>query len=120
MSATVRAELGDVLAEQENSPGCRPEVSGDLVEQRCLSRAVRADYQPALAGHHLEAYVLRGRNTSEKFPEIDEFKDGRGIIHRLASRPLKSKRFTPGTMPSGMTSTMNRKMKPSSMFQRSI
>ena len=42
------------------------------------------------------------------------------IAHRNPPRNLATSLPTPGTIPVGITSTMNRKTSPSSMFQRSI
>src|SRR6185312_1654082 len=120
MRAPVGRQIGDVGVEQADRSRIWPEVAADLIEQRCLAGSVRTDDQATFAGAHREGNVLGHSQPAEGFLQIGDFQrifGWRG--HRGAPRPVISL-LKPGTMPAGITRTMNRNTSPSSMFQRSI
>src|SRR5262249_9136040 len=114
-------QTGDVLPEQSDLAGVGQNVAGDLVEQGRLPCAVRAKQQPALAGTDRDGHVLRSRQTTELLVQMDHLERVSRIRrpHLRGSLTKETRRFTPGTMPSGMTRTMIRNMKPSSIFHLS-
>src|SRR5258708_1959785 len=118
MCAAVGRELGDVGSEQSDLSRIRPHVTADLVEQRGLAGAVRTDDQAALARPYCERYVLRHHKSAERLLQVDDLERIVGCrgCHRV---PLRSNLLKPGTIPVGITRTMNRNTRPSSMFHRS-
>src|ERR1700738_4578986 len=122
MGAFVRCKLCHIGAEQLNPPRIRPQVAADLIEQRGLAGAIWADNQAALTRPYREGYALRYQKATERLLQVDDLK--RTIrCRRGHGDPLRSPaatRLKPGTIPVGITRTMNRNTRPSSMFQRSI
>src|SRR3979411_2865277 len=114
MRAPVRCKLRHVGAEQNDPSGIWSHVATDLIEQRGLAGAVRADDQAAFARSYRERYVLRYRKSAEGFVQIYDLERARGP--RDPPRSLVINVVRPGTMPVGITSTMNKNTKPSSMF----
>src|SRR5262249_23112846 len=97
--------------------GVRPHVAADLVEQRGLAGAIRADDQPTFAWPYRQRHVVRDRKPAETLVQVDDLECMRG--HREPLRSPASNLDRPGTMPVGMTRRMNRKPRPSSMSHRS-
>src|SRR5205085_9855737 len=99
-----------------------PHVTAYLVEQSGFPGAIRANDQAAFARPYRERYVLGYRQAAERFVQVDDLKCI--VRYRRAHRdPLRSavaSLLKPGTIPVGITRTMNRNTSPSSMFQRSI
>src|SRR5579872_637964 len=120
MRAGVGSKLRDVMAEQNDAARIRPHVTADLVEQRGLAGAAWTDDQAALAGADRERDVLRDPQAAECLVQAGDFKRERHGIHGARPRNRCVNARKPGTIPLGMTSTMNRNTSPSSMFQRSI
>src|SRR5450756_371982 len=122
MRPSVGRKSRDIGAEQPDLTRVRPHVAADLVEQRGLAGTIRADDQAAFARPHRERYVLGDGKAAERLRQIDDFKGmvGCELCHRDPLRRAVISLLTPGTMPVGITSTMNRNTRPSSMFQRSI
>src|SRR5438270_4048443 len=119
MRALCRGQPCHVLPKKPDRPGGRAQVAGDLIEQRGLAGAVRTDDEPALSGIDAHRYILSRRQAAEELCEVDDFQS-RNLRHLPPPRGRVSRRFSPGTIPSGITSTMSTNTKPSSMFQRSI
>src|SRR5690348_11751011 len=114
MSALVGRERRDVGAEQLNLTRVRSHIAADLVEQGSLAGAIRADDQAPLAGPYRERYVLCHRKSAEGFVQPDDLKGRRG--HRDLPRIADVSLRKPGTIPVGITMTINRNTRPSSMF----
>ena len=72
MRAPVGRKLRDVGAEQLDLSGIRPHVAADLVEQRGLAGAVRADDQAAFARPDRKRYVLRDDEAAERLLQVDD------------------------------------------------
>src|SRR5271156_6653123 len=121
MRALVGRQMGNVGSKQPDRTGICPQVAADLVEQRGLAGAVRADDQAALTRPDRERNVLRYREATERFLQVDDLNcvAGWGGGHRAPLRNRAVSLLTPGTTPVGITSTMNRNTNPSSMFHRS-
>src|SRR5258707_823172 len=84
----------------------------------CCAGAVGADDEAALARSDRQRYVLGHRKAAERLLQVvDLQRVGRG--HGFAPRFLDASLRRPGMIPVGITSTMNRNTRPSSMFQRS-
>src|ERR1700676_2584389 len=122
MRPLVGRQMRDVGAEQFDLSRIRSQVAADLIEQRGLARAIRADDQTAFSRPDREGYALRDHEPAERLLQIDDFecmvrcqRDHRDSLRNCAVSLLK-----PGTSPAGITSTMNRNTSPSSMFHRSI
>src|SRR3569832_1407428 len=122
MRALIRRKRRDVFAEQSDLTGVRPHVAADLVEQRGLPGAVGADDQPPLTGLDRKRHALRDLQAAERLVQADDLKrkGGCGCGHDDRPRKRAVSFCRPGTMPVGITSTMKRNTRPSSMFQRSI
>src|SRR5947209_9243583 len=118
MRALVGGEPRYVCAEQLDVSGIGFEVAGDLVEQRGLAGAVRTDDQVPLAWADRHRDILRHRQPAERLVQMDDLQRV-GSRHRGPPRHLATSLVNPGTMPVGISSTMNRNTSPSSMFQRS-
>ncbi len=120
MGAAMRRQIGDVLPEQLDLARIGQEIAGDLIEQCGLAGAIGADDQPALAGANQQRNILGDGKAAERLLEVSHFERvGDGIAHRAPPRIRAARLRTPGTIPVGITSTMNRNTSPSSMFQRS-
>src|SRR4051812_44338123 len=118
MRAPVRREKGNVGAEQPDLAGGRPHVAADLVEQRGLARAIWTDDQTPLAGPYRKRDVLCHGKSAESLVQPDDLE---GMwSHRALPRRAAASRRKPGTIPVGITRTINKKTRPSSMFHRSI
>src|ERR1700682_3745031 len=122
MRPLVGRRMRDVGAEQFDLSRIRPQVAADLIEQGGLARAVRADDKAAFARPDRKRYALRDHKAAERLHQVDDFecviRCRRG--HRDSLRNPAVSLLKQGTSPAGITSTMNRKTSPSSMFHRSI
>src|SRR5665213_293334 len=119
VGTSIGREPRDILAEKSDFTRVRPHVAADLVEQRGLARAVRPDNEAAFARPYRKGYILGDRKAAEGLLEIDHLECVIGY-HRGLPRKAATSLLRPGTMPVGMTRTMNRNTRPNSMFQRSI
>src|SRR5581483_1045928 len=120
MRAGVGRKPRDVVAEQLDPARVRPQVATDLVEQRGLAGPVGTNDQTALAGADGECDVLRDSQAAESLVQTCDFKRGSPKTHDGRPRNRSANVSKPGTIPLGITRTMNRNTRPSSMFQRSI
>src|ERR1700716_767310 len=118
MRALIGREWRNIGAEQLDLARIRPHVAADLIEQRGLSRPIRTDYQAPLPWPDRERYVLCQGKAAESFVQADDVKGMRS--HRDPPRIAIVSLRKPGTIPVGITMTINRNTKPSSMFHRSI
>src|SRR5579871_6221543 len=121
MGAPTRWKVGNVCPEQADRPEIRSEIAADLIEQRGLAGSVRADDQAPFAGTNPERNILGDRQAAEGLLQIEHLECVAGRRAHLG--PLRNPAINllkPGTMPAGITRTMNRNTRPSSMFQRSI
>src|SRR5450631_4896836 len=122
MRALVRREIRDVGAEQLDLSRTRPHVAVDLIEQRGLAGAIRTDDQAAFARPYRQRYALGYDKTAKRLRQVGHFESVLGCQrgHRDPLRSPVSSLLRPGTIPVGITRTMNRNTTPSSMFHRSI
>src|SRR6266545_2792942 len=120
VGALVRFQARHLVAEQADRPGVALEVAHDQIEQRRLSRPVRADDEPPLSGHHLERNPVHCGQAAEGLPQLAKLKRRRhrGLLQAFFACPAR--RRSPGTTPSGTKITMTTNTNPSSMFQRSM
>ena len=81
MGALPARDPRDVASEDVDRAGARLQVAGDLVEQRRLAGAVRADDQAPLAGLDRQVDVARHLQPAERLAQILEGERG----HRPAS-----------------------------------
>src|SRR2546430_783248 len=121
MGASVRWKRRNVRAEQPDLSRIRPHVAADLVEQRGLSGAVRTDDQTPFTRPYREGDVLRNDEAAEGFLQVNDLE---GVArcrqsHRGSPRNPAISLLKPGTSPLGITRTINRNTRPSSMFHRS-
>src|SRR5664280_2293008 len=122
MGALMRLQFCDVLPKQFDLAGIWQNFARDLVEQRGLAGTVGPEKQSPFAGADRHGYVLRYREAHERLVQPDDLKGIYVVLrcHLRGSFKRPASRRMPGTMPSGMTITMNIKTNPSSMFQRSM
>src|SRR5689334_3118908 len=120
MCALVGRKVGDLGTEKPDQSGVGSKIAADLIEQCRLAGAIWSDDQPPLAWPNLERHVLCDGQTPKGLPEIDDLQRVFGVGHRRSPRTDAISLLKPGTMPAGMTRTINRNTSPSSMFQRSI
>src|SRR5438477_7695662 len=122
MRALVGRKRRDIGAEQFDLSGIRPHVAADLVEQRGLAGAVWTDDEAAFAFTDLEGHALGDRQSPKRLIQVDDLQRmiWRQRVHRDRFRSRAVSLLRPGTMPVGITRTMNRNTSPRSMFQRSI
>src|SRR5258705_9339408 len=128
MCVTVRSgraympRICHVGAEQLDLPRIRAQVAADLIKQSGLAGTIRTDDEAALALANRERYVLRYDEAAKCLLQVDDFKrmiwGPRG--HRDPPRCPIVNLLRAGTIPVGITKTMNRNTRPSSMFHRSI
>src|SRR5450756_77202 len=122
MRPLVGRKMRDVGAEQLDLSRIRSQVAADLIEQCGLAGAIRADDQAAFARPDRKRYALGDHKPAERLLQVGDFKrmirGRRG--HRDSLRNPAVSLLKPGTSPAGITSTMNRNTRPSSMFHRSI
>src|ERR1700737_291948 len=120
--ALVGHQLRHIGAEQLDLPRIRAQVAADLIEQGSLARTVRPDDEAAFAWPDGERHVLRYDKPAERFSQVDDLERMIAGLrgHRDSSRNAAVRLLTPGTIPLGMTRTMNRNTKPSNMFHRSM
>src|SRR5471032_2224707 len=108
---------GDILTEQLDPSGVRAHVAADLVKQRGLVGAVGADDQAPLTGPDRERYLLGHLQAAECLVQAGDLQRVAGrYAHDARPRRCTASLCQPGTIPVGITSTMNRKTRPSSMF----
>src|ERR1700730_18442813 len=121
MRALVGWQVSNVGPEQPDRSRIWPHVTADLIEQRGLAGAIWADDQATFARSDRERNILRDREAAERLLQVDDLKCVAGCRHdhRGPPRNRAVRLLTPGTIPVGITSTMNRNTRPSSMFQRS-
>src|ERR1035441_1534395 len=111
MGALMRLQFCDVSPEQLDLAGVRHDFAGNLVEKRGLAGAVWPEKQPPFAGADRHGYVLRHREADEGLVQPHDLKCIGVVLrrHLRGSFQRAASRRTPGTMPSGMTITMNMK-----------
>src|ERR1700694_2540985 len=110
MRTPIGCKLCHVGAEQTYLSGIWPHVATDLIEQRGLAGAVRADDQSAFARPYRERYVLRYRKSAERLVQGYDLECVRG--HRGPLRSPVINLVRPGMIPVGITRTMNKNTKP--------
>ena len=122
-----RRQAQQFLAEQPHGAAVRIEIAGHEIEQRRLAGPIRADDEAAFARHHLDRYILGGRQAAEALAQSRHLQGG---AHERASaasffsgaRAALRRRhncWKPGTKPCGMKITTTMKIAPSSEFHRS-
>src|SRR5450755_716486 len=122
MSPLVGRQMRYVGSEQFDLSRIRSQVAADLIEERGLAGAIRANNQAAFARPDRKRYTLGDHKPAERLLQVDDFECMiRGLLgHRDSLRNPAVNLLKPGTSPAGITSTMNRNTRPSSMFHRSI
>src|ERR1700756_2701842 len=119
MRALVGWKMRDVFAKQPDLSCVWTQIPANLVEQRRLAGAVWADDQSSFARSDVQRNILRNGQSTEGLLEIVDFKCRDGS-HRRSPRSPAISLLKPGTTPVGITSTIKRNTRPSSMFHRSM
>ncbi len=87
--APLRRQAGDVLAEEADASGVRPQVAGELGDQRRLARAVRADDGVSLALPHFKVDSIGRLERAEAFAQACYFQE---IIHWKDAKAIRPDR----------------------------
>ena len=92
-----RAERGDVFAGEPDVPAVRPQIAGELADERRLAGAVGADDRVRLAGKRLERDLVGRAQRAERLREV--FDVEQDVTHRAplraAGRPARAARTAP-------------------------
>src|SRR6516165_3959879 len=122
VSTFVWPQRRDILAKELDTSRVRMQIAADLVEQCRFAGSVWADDQPSFAWPYGEGNVIGHYKAAKCLLQLDDLKCTAvsGRAHRASPRSAADSLLKPGTIPVGITSTINRNTRPSSMFHRSI
>ena len=114
--------MRNVGAEQPDLARRRPQVATDLIEQGSLAGPIWTNDQAAFARSYGERHILRYDKTTEGLVQVHDLECmvGGRLDHDDPLRNPAISLLKPGTIPVGITRTMNRNTRPSSMFHRSM